>query len=218
MDQDVPEAYKGKRKEIISLIPRNKRKILDVGCSTGSVGEEIKNTRTAEVCGVDCNPHSIMRARKKLDDVIVADLDHSSLRELYTNKRFDCIIFADILEHTKNPWKIVEDSIHILKKNGVVIVSLPNIRFYKTILNLLKGNWEYNERGLYDKTHLRFFTLKTMKSLLEKEYDIISIKRKYRLIEKPHYINRFAKVSWIPFLRDFFVFQYIFLLRRKKYE
>jgi len=81
---------------------------------------------------------------------------------------FDCIIFADILEHLKDPLVLLKNATSFLSDGGVIIASIPNIRHHTTIINLLfKGYWPYRERGIHDKTHLRFFTLKNIKEMIE---------------------------------------------------
>ncbi len=81
-----------------------------------------------------------------------------------------------------------------MQDRGLIVASIPNVRHYSTIFSLVvRGYWPYRDRGIHDKTHLRFFTLKNIKELfLDANLDIISIVRNYRIIERPHKYNRYA--------------------------
>ncbi len=218
MKEEFNPSYIGSRRDIVSLVPYGSEKILDMGCSIGTLGQEIKQKFKAEVVGVELDDQMAQVAKEILDKVIVGDIDELNLEDCLLPNYFDCIIFADILEHLKNPWSILRRSRSFLKDNGVIIASIPNIRHYDTIINLLfRGYWPYRERGIHDKTHLRFFTLKNIKEMFKDVgLEIIRIERKYRIIERPHSYNRFSKYFIFPFLKEFLVFQYLIVSRKKK--
>lgn len=211
-------AYIGFRRDIFNLIPVNISKVLDVGCNIGVFGEQLKKMRNVEVVGIELVEEMGEIAKGKLDRVIIGDLDQINLKDSLPTNYFDCMIFGDVLEHTKDPWKILTDSTIFLKNDGVIIASIPNIRHFTVIFNLLfKGYWPYRERGIHDKTHLRFFTLKNIKEMfLSANLKIIKIERNYRIIEKPHPYNRFF--NWLGFLpvKEYFVFQYIIIAEKLK--
>ena len=100
--------------------------------------------------------------KEKIDKVIVGNIERINLTDYFTPYYFYCIIFADVLEHLKDPWTVLKGTINFFD-SGFVIISILNIRYYTTIINLVKGYWPYRERGLHDKTHLRFFTFKNIK-------------------------------------------------------
>ena len=150
--------------------------------------------------------------------MIVGDVENINLADFFQPDYFDCIIFADILEHLKNPWEILRSSVNFLNDGGVVIASIPNVRHYSTIINLLfKGYWPYRERGIHDRTHLRFFTLKNIRELFQyANLSIERIERNYRIIEKPHQLNRFSKCFALYPCKELFTFQYLIVAKKLK--
>ena len=211
-------AYIGKRDDILSQISVKTNKVLDVGCSSGALGEQIKQRFECEVTGIEVDENAARVAMEKLDKVIVGNLDNFNLESYFSNNYFDCIIFADVLEHTKNPWIILKHFSQFLTDDGIIIISLPNVRHCTTILNLIfKGYWPYRESGIHDKTHLRWFTLRNIKELIQySNLKIVHIKRNYRITEKSHFSNRFAKYLGLPLLKEFFVYQYIVSAKKVK--
>ncbi|HDD44769.1 MAG TPA: class I SAM-dependent methyltransferase [Candidatus Desulfofervidus auxilii] len=210
-------SYIGRRDDILNLIPNNVNKVLDVGCSVGVLGEQIKQRNSAEVVGIEVDEQMAKIAKEKLDKVIIGDIEKINLADYFTPDYFDCIIFADILEHLKDPWRVLKNTTSFLSDGGVIVISIPNVRHYTTILNLLfKGYWPYRERGIHDKTHLRFFTLKNVKEMIrDAGLKIVKIKRNYRIIEKPHRLNRFSKYFAFPFIKDFLTFQYLIVCKKR---
>jgi O-antigen biosynthesis protein len=89
-------------------------------------------------------------------------------------KRFDRVLLLDILEHLRRPEDLLAECQEVLDRDGQLIVSLPNVANITVRLMLLFGRFSYTERGLLDRTHLRFFTRKTARRLLERSgYKII---------------------------------------------
>ncbi len=217
-EQGFNKSYIGYRKDILSVIPKNVKKVLDIGCSVGSLGEQIKKTNNnVEVIGIEIDENMGKIARNRLDDVIIGNIENLDLNKLFKDKYFDCIILADVLEHLVNPWNILKDLTNYLSDEGIIVASIPNIRHYTSIFSLVfKGYWPYRERGIHDKTHLRFFTLKNIKELFEYgNLKIVKIYKKYRIIERPHPLNIFAKYFALPILKDFLAYQYIIIAKKK---
>jgi methionine biosynthesis protein MetW len=141
-------------------------KVLDVGCGTGRLGEKLRLEKNCYVVGVEEDYQAVSLAKSRLDDVVVADVERLSTLP-YPKKYFDVTVFADVLEHLKRPEKALTFFKEYLKDDGYIIASIPNVANWTLRLKLLLGKWNYKERGLLDKTHLRFFTLKTTKELIE---------------------------------------------------
>lgn len=211
-------SYIGPRNDIVKLIPNRFKRILDVGCSTGVLGESIKREIDAEVIGIEVDEEMANIAKEKLDCVIVCDVDKINLLDHFSPNYFDCIIFADVLEHLKDEWKVLKRSVNLLNENGIIIASIPNVRHYSTIFSLVfRGIWPYRERGIHDRTHLRFFTLKNIKEMFrDAALEITRIERKYRIIEKPHRYNRFSGYFARLLPKDFLTFQYLIVARKKR--
>jgi methionine biosynthesis protein MetW len=211
-------SYIGPRPDISAIIPQKAKKILDVGCGTGALGRNIKKQKNAEVTGIEANEKMAREAEKVLDKVIISDAEAINLNAFLQDNYFDCIVLSDILEHLKDPWRLLDKLKNFLKQDGVFVASIPNAQHYSTINSLFfKGYWPYRERGIHDKTHLRFFTLKNIEEMLaECGLEITKLKRNYRIIEKPHPLNAFTKLfAWLP-LKNFLTFQYLFVAGIKK--
>jgi len=209
-------SYTSNRPDIEQLISPNARLVLDVGCSTGKLGESIKVKYGAYVVGIELSEEMADIAKTCLDKVLVGSVSSILLENQLDGYSFDTIIFGDILEHLVDPWETLKASNRYLKEEGYVIASIPNVRFIGTIINILfKGQWPHRERGIHDKTHLRFFTLKSIKEMfLDAGYEIIKLRRNYRFIDKPHYINRISKYFALPILKGFLTYQYLIVAKK----
>jgi 2-polyprenyl-3-methyl-5-hydroxy-6-metoxy-1,4-benzoquinol methylase len=210
-------SYTGPRSDILKSIPYESRKILDIGCSTGELGNRLKQQRDAHVTGIELSADLASEAQTKLDRVIIDDIEKISLNDYFPPKYFDCIIFGDVLEHLRDPWTVLRNATHVLRDDGVVVASIPNIRHYTTVMNLiLKAYWPYRDRGIHDKNHLRFFTCRNIKELFgESDLQITKIHRNYRIIESPHPYNKYSRYFAFPLIKDFLTFQYIILAEKR---
>lgn len=212
-------SYISPRPDIEKLIPLSSQNLLDVGCSNGALSESIKRKKPeCIVTGIEYCEGMARVAEEKLDKVYIGDANKYLHSPKLTNaKKFDCIIFADILEHLIDPWDALKQATKLLEKEGCIIVSIPNIRHIDTIYNLVvKGRWPYRERGIHDSTHLRFFTRKNMLEMIEgSNLKIEEEQVNYRIIERPHKMNKYSKYFALPIVNKFIAFQYIFRLQRK---
>ena len=144
----------------------NGKMVLDVGCATGKLLESLKINKNCQVFGMEVNEDMADEANKRCKNIMRADVE--SCEELPFEKgSFDIIIFADVLEHLKRPDIALRRAIPYLKDNGYFLFSIPNVAFLTVRLGLLFGKFVYTEYGVLDKTHLRFFTLKTARELIE---------------------------------------------------
>ena len=139
---------------------------LDVGCNTGYLGHLLAE-RGTKVWGIDNDATAAAEANRAGLEVEVADLDDTPLQEIFPGRRFDVIVFADVLEHLKWPDRVLGASREILADGGRVIASIPNVAHGNIRLDLLLGRFDYTKIGLLDNTHLRFFTVETAVTLFE---------------------------------------------------
>jgi len=192
------------RTDLIELVPKGARRILDVGCSVGKTGQILKERGFEEVFAVEVNPQAAQQAKSYYQEVIVGDIEKDTLP--FSRGFFDCILYGDVLEHLIDPWKVLRSHREILKDDGIIICSIPNIRYYKILKPLiLNGRWEYVDLGVLDRTHLRFFTLKTIEDMfLETGYQIKKLIKKKRCSKTMKFINRL----FFNGLIDFLVLQY----------
>jgi 2-polyprenyl-3-methyl-5-hydroxy-6-metoxy-1,4-benzoquinol methylase len=133
-----------------------KVRILDVGCNTGYFGEVLKRAGHS-VFGVELSESAAAIAIGRLDQVYTGTVDAFLDAPAHHEERFDCIIFGDVLEHLVNPGEVLQRIRERLTPKGIVIASVPNATHLSVRLMLLGGRWEYSDRGILDRTHLRFF-------------------------------------------------------------
>ncbi|MDD2751982.1 MAG: class I SAM-dependent methyltransferase [Candidatus Omnitrophica bacterium] len=139
------------------------KSLLDVGCGRGYLAA-ILTQRGYKVTGVDNSLESLDFARKVCSRVIHADLEKW---DADVAGKFDYILFADVLEHLRDPLEVLRRILPLLKDNGTVLLSVPNIAHFYVRLSLLLGRWDYAKRGILDKTHLRFFTRSSLLGLIK---------------------------------------------------
>ena len=175
MDGSINVYYEYNRPEVQELVNTNSKRILDVGCGSGVMASELKQKLNAEVWGIELFKDAAERAASKLDKVILGKGEEAI--EQLPNNYFDTIIFADVLEHLVDPYAIIALMKTKLRKNGEIIASIPNVRHWTVIKNLIEGKWDYENAGLLDKTHLRFFTLKSAAELFTNAgFNVLDIK------------------------------------------
>ncbi len=144
-----------------------KSAVLDVGCGTGALSEAIQN-KGYIVWGIDLNKEAAQMAARRIRKVINGDLTNLAFIKTEIQRQlFDYLIFADILEHIYDPLTILKEYLSFLKKDGYVIVSLPNTVAWLERIRFLFGRFEYTDTGIMDKDHIRFFTFKTAKRLVK---------------------------------------------------
>lgn len=210
--------YSGYRPDIVSVMQLDQYKaVLDVGCGEGQLGMQIRERAPAvKVYGVEGDEQRTKTAAANLDGCWTVDLNSPDWTAPLPSIKFDLIIFADVLEHLANPDDVLKQALTLLAEGGQVITCIPNIRHWSTFFYLgVLGNWPANERGIFDKTHLKFFARKNILALLHTAgLQVIKEKRNVRLVEPWSWTNIPGKLlDWWPF-RNFFTFQYIHLCKR----
>lgn len=138
------------------------RRALDAGAAAGFLSELLTGQGWT-VTAVERDPAQAARAQGKCQEIVVADLGEAA-RKL--SGPFDAIVYGDVLEHLADPLSVVTALNHTLAPGGVVIVSVPNVAHLWVRLSLLLGRFDYADRGILDRTHLRFFTRRTFLEFL----------------------------------------------------
>ena len=205
------EYFEGRRSEVADLVPNGCQRVLDVGCGYGGLGVSLRARGVSQIFGIEINPS----ASPKLDQIYsgywIGDVEQVTLPS--DIELFDCLVFADVLEHLRDPWGTLARYLQWLKPGGAVVVSIPNVRNIALIYNLLfRGLWKYEDSGLLDRTHLRFFTRQSIAELIlnagltveqwETNRDNYAGGRKY--------VASFAKM----FISEIDVCQYLVLARK----
>lgn len=148
--------------EIFERVPQ-KSKVLEVGCNFGRLGEALIKEKDCIVYGVDFYEPSIEIAKDKLTVAKLFDLEKYTLP---FKDKFDVIIFEDILEHLRYPEKILIKYRKMLNPTGKILISIPNVANIINRFKLLFGRWDYQNSGILDRTHFKFYTRKTSFNLL----------------------------------------------------
>lgn len=213
------KAYTGTRPDVIKQL-QNPKKVLDVGCNEGALGESIKAIfPESYVVGIDYNSEAIEVAKNRINEAYTIDLENATaLPAFLEEKTFDTIICADVLEHIRFPWKVVEQLYSHLSEDGKIIISLPNFGFWESFFHLLNQKLPMRDRGIYDDTHLRFFMRKNLPSLAPKHSTFKIADRNYRLKEtgKTPIDKVFIPIlNKLPFFRDLITFQFIVTIEKK---
>jgi 2-polyprenyl-3-methyl-5-hydroxy-6-metoxy-1,4-benzoquinol methylase len=207
-----PNPYSVHQK-IVHSIGKNK-KVLDVGCSEGLLSKRIYQNNCT-VVGIELDTEAALKAKSFCNEVIIGDVESVDLNLEYLNY-FDVIVFADILEHLKDPLEVLKTFKNYLTDEGYIIISVPNIANWKIRLQLLFGNFEYSEYGILDNSHLRFFNEKSVRKLVNDAGFEISV---FDLSVGD--VNKFSKIFHsIGIIRpNLLAFQFLIIAKtRKKQE
>jgi 2-polyprenyl-3-methyl-5-hydroxy-6-metoxy-1,4-benzoquinol methylase len=200
------------------------RRLLDVGAATGYLAERL-SSRGYEITCLEGDAALAAAASRACSEVLVADLD-GPLPPL--KGPFDVIVYGDILEHLKDPLRVFVMINEHLRSDGTVIVSVPNVANIWVRIQLLLGKFEYADRGILDRTHMRFFTLNSFRTFLqEANFDVVKllstpiplpllIPERYQgpIFQLAHSANaRLARI-W----KSLFAYQFVVVARRSKHE
>ncbi|MFP4501914.1 MAG: glycosyltransferase [Candidatus Hydrogenedentota bacterium] len=172
---DAANYYECARPELLPFVPRNARRLLDVGCASGHFGCMVKShTNIEEVVGVELVEHAYEKSRRVLDRVFLGDLETMDLP--YPDDYFDCITCADVLEHMIEPGAVLKKLRRMLSPEGILIISIPNVRYHAIFSTITSGRFSYMDRGILDRTHLRFYTRETLRDMLTQAgFDVIKL-------------------------------------------
>lgn len=153
---------------LLDICPKAGR-VLEFGCGAGSTMRAYKERNPDSFSlGVEYFEDAAVQARSIFDEVLVADAENIDLSEHGCQEEsFDLIIYGDVLEHFVDPWQTLDKHLKYLKTGGAVCACIPNASHWSVILGLLNGEFQYQDSGLLDRTHLRFFTFSSIKELME---------------------------------------------------
>jgi 2-polyprenyl-3-methyl-5-hydroxy-6-metoxy-1,4-benzoquinol methylase len=151
---------------VLGLVERGSR-VLEFGCATGYMTQALRERLGATVVGVELDAEAARLAEERADRVLVGDAEMLDLEAELGTDRFDAILFADVLEHLRDPAALLRRVRPFVAEGGVVVASIPNVAHASVRLALLGGSFRYREQGLLDETHLRFFTREGIQDLFE---------------------------------------------------
>lgn len=153
--------------ELLDKIPLTAKTILDVGCAQGALGEAyLRRNPNCRVLGIDLEEEAVEEARHRITEVVCCDVEETPM-PFEVPEGIDCIIYGDVLEHLIDPWTVIAEQVKYLSPNGVVLVCMPNVEHWSFVARLMTGTFDYADEGLFDRTHLRWFTPRTMGKALQ---------------------------------------------------
>lgn len=156
--------YEGLNEKLFAAIPPS-RKVLELGCAAGRLGERYKQLHPQTTwVGVDCNPEALQQAARRLDDTFQINLDSGSLDAVGAG--YDCVVMGDLLEHLKQPEKLLENLARITSPNAALACCVPNMAHVSVFERMLLGDLSYDDQGLLDRTHLRFLSCSSLFKML----------------------------------------------------
>jgi SAM-dependent methyltransferase len=156
---------------VLNQVPAQAKRILDIGCGAGDNVAILKSSENF-IVGVTISEEEAQIARNFCDKVIVGNIENDL--ELDCGYNFDVIIFSHVCEHLIQPKKILKLLSSRLASNGIIIIAVPNMAYYKNRLRILLGNWQFEDTGPFDRTHLHFYSYETVNELIPDSFSIIN--------------------------------------------
>jgi len=187
-DTNIPQVY------IIQRIPAGAH-VLDVGCAGGRVARHLQE-KGCIVTGVERDPVLAEKARRYCVEVIEGDVEDPQILARFRGP-FDYVVLSDILEHLVWPEDLLKALHSKLSQTGRVLAAIPNVLVWHTRKEFLLGRFDYQDSGTLDRTHLRFFTLKTARQLVEASgYRIVDTYLSYHIPGLNRAVQRMRGLLW----------------------
>ncbi|HSV54430.1 MAG TPA: class I SAM-dependent methyltransferase [Burkholderiaceae bacterium] len=163
--EEKPDFYFNReRGEMLPFVPGTACRILEIGCGEGLFAAALKRQRPVEIIGIEPFAEAAREAATRIDQVHCVEIEQG-LAKLH-GEAFDCVVCNDVLEHLVDPWEVLRKLRALLRPGGTVVASIPNVRYMPVLKSLvLQGGWEYQDAGVLDRTHLRFFTQSGIRAL-----------------------------------------------------
>lgn len=151
--------------DFVDCIPLDAKVIVDVGCGSGDLAAAFKRRNPAvRYLGIERNSELARRAGSRMDAVACVDVEQNPLP--FVGEMVDCFIYNDILEHLQDPWTVLQKQAAVLRETGSVVICMPNMEHWSFMDRLLRGGWDYEDEGLLDRGHLRWFNPTTTRRAL----------------------------------------------------
>ncbi len=204
MDRDY---YRNVRSEVFPLIARTHDDVLDMGGGVGATSRALKRAGLANRISLwDFDAASVEDASASREFEYVERVDLNAPSTWPEKRRYDLILLLDVLEHLTDPWQSLRAIAARLSPRGEIIISLPNVRDVSVVGPLvLRGTWRYRDNGVLDRTHMRFFTRRSMLEMLERSgLAVVEV----RAIRNP--LRKLINLLSLGLLSDFTAKQYAF--------
>ncbi len=206
------EYFQQVRSDVAQLVPHHCQNILEIGCGFGELGRLLIERQNCMIDGVEINPVAEPYLKEIYRRYWIGDIEQI---EFDQKQYYDCILLPDVLEHLVNPWALLKRLTVYLHEDGVIIVSVPNIRNLGILYRLLvQGRWDYESSGVLDRGHLRFFTRSGIQSL----FDDCSLEIDAWKVNRDNYPGIKGLAAGISrlFISDIDICQYLVCARKNK--
>lgn len=227
-DKDKVENYYGlTRTDVLAFLKpwlqssgKSLKNVLEIGCSRGGTGKVMKETMGVQYyAGVELMSEAVAQAKENIDWVMQGNIEtmiaENRLGEIPA-KQYDAILFLDVLEHLYNPWKVLEACKELLAPGGVLIGSIPNAGNLYVVWKLLRDRFEYDDEGLLDRTHIRFFTKHTIEKMVAQHFNMQHMGTNHNTWKTMNKQQKFFYLLTLGQWKKLFVRQYLFVAERKK--
>jgi 2-polyprenyl-3-methyl-5-hydroxy-6-metoxy-1,4-benzoquinol methylase len=154
-------------RKMLRLVPPG-AVVLEVGCASGYFTRALLDNGAEAVDCIEVNPADAEQARPACRELIVGSVESETVLEQFENDSYDVIVCGDVLEHLRDPDSILQRLAPKLRRGGQFVISIPNVAHHSVRFGLLLGRFEYEDLGLLDRTHLRFFTHKSLREMIER--------------------------------------------------
>lgn len=149
--------------DLLRFIPESSQHLIEIGCSSGALAREFKKINpNCNYLGVDIDEKYTEMASRYCDETSVMDIEESNEDFYFRHKNRDCWIFGDTLEHFRDPWKVLRRIRNVIPLHGCVVACIPNVQHWSIQVKISIGDFRYQDSGLLDRTHLRWFTRQTI--------------------------------------------------------
>ncbi|WP_412464799.1 class I SAM-dependent methyltransferase [Flavobacterium mekongense] len=217
-DKKASDYYSNIRKDIVGLIDSNLKgiKVLEVGAAYGATLDYLKQKGIAtETVGIDLFEDTKNKQNyKSTDRFIFGNIENLELSEF--DNYFDIILLPDVLEHLIEPKSALKKLKKCLKNDGNMIVSMPNIRHYSAFKQIfLKGDFRYEESGIFDYTHMRFYCRKNIQELMETSgFKVVKQESSIKNFKGKSFTKAINLITFGIF-EEFFSYQYFFVVSKQ---
>jgi 2-polyprenyl-3-methyl-5-hydroxy-6-metoxy-1,4-benzoquinol methylase len=190
------------REEMLPFVNNNAATIIEFGCGNGAFGSVVKRNINCFYEGIEPISDFAELAKKNIDKISCTNVEDFIMeyRNSLNKDKYDVIVFNDILEHLLNPYEVIENVKEMLNNEGTLVASIPNFLNYNSLIEIFSTkDFKYKDGGILDKTHLRFFTKKSIIRMFEDAgYKIVQIKGIHQTVNSMKFkILNFLSLGYI---------------------
>jgi hypothetical protein len=161
-------AHEGFNPDVLQMMPPNLARVVEIGSSSGALAAAYRqNNPRTDYIGVEIDAGYAQRSSQRCSRVLHANIEHISDAELQSLLPAECWVFADVLEHLYDPWRVLKRLRAVMRPTDCIVACLPNTQHWSVLARLVSGNFWYEDMGLLDRTHIRFFTRITLIKMFE---------------------------------------------------